>query len=208
MRRNKTTIYDAQESKILQQSSSFMEFLTRKGVLEDQDINDEKIRKAKQDTAQKAYHNTKVLLEQYRTILWVLECVPGEIAMELRIPTKMLDDLAEKVDLEMTLENKRIENRLSAALKTRILLDRLQDALTVLRKMPETGERLYELIYATYISPIRRKHAELLEQLHLSTRTYYRLRHEAISIMSIRLWSAPSSDIDDWLEVLTLLQSL
>ena len=66
-------------------------------------------------------------------------------------------------------------------------LDRLYDALGVLRKMPGNGEQIYNLIYATYLDPVQRKHADLIDMLHVSSRTYYRLRTEAISIMSIRL---------------------
>lgn len=78
----------------------------------------------------------------------------------------------------------------------------------MLRKKPGNGELLYSILYATYIDPEKRKHEELLKSLDLSSRTYYRLRREAITILSIRLWSAPSGDIDAWLEVLTLLENL
>ena len=93
-------------------------------------------------------------------------------------------------------------------LKTRFLMDRLHEALTVLRQKPQNGELLYSVIYASYIDPVERKHDELIDTLHLSSRTYYRLRKEAITLLSVRLWSAPSADIDAWLEVLTLLQDL
>ena len=62
--------------------------------------------------------------------------------------------------------------------------------------------------HATYFDPVQRKHADLIDMLHVSSRTYYRLRTEAISIMSIRLWSVPSGDIDDWLEILTLMENI
>ena len=106
------------------------------------------------------------------------------------------------------MENKKLESQLNVTMKTRVLLDRLYDALGVLRKMPGNGEQLYNLIYATYLDPVQRKHADLIDMLHVSSRTYYRLRTEAISIMSIRLWSAPSGDIDDWLEILTLMENI
>ena len=74
--------------------------------------------------------------------------------------------------------------------------------------MPENGEKLYELIYSSYIDPIKRNHADLIALLDVSSRTYYRMRKEAISVMSIRLWSAPSGDIDDWIEILTLMENI
>lgn len=208
MKSKKPSLYDAQESQLQKQSAGFVELLMRKGMLEDPKIDDEKIRKAKKTTVQKAYHNTEVLLEQYRLVVWVLECAPGEIAQELLIPVHDVDALAERIELETTLGSKRIENRVNTMMKTRFLVDRVQEALTVLRKKPGDGELLYSVLYATYIDPVKRKHEELLKALDLSSRTYYRLRREAITILSIRLWSAPSGDIDAWLEVLTLLENL
>lgn len=206
--KKKPTMYDDQEALILKQSSSFVEFLMRAGMLEDPQIDDEKVRKAKKSTMQKAYHNTEALLNQYRLIVWVLECAPGELAQELMTPVQDIDRLAEKIDLATTLGDKRVESRVNAMMKTRFLVDRVHDALSVLRQKPGNGEQLYSVIYTTYIDPVERKNDEIIDLLHLSARTYYRLRREAITIMSVRLWSAPSGDIDAWLEVLTLLQSM
>ena len=208
MKRKNPTMYDDQEALILKQSSSFVEFLMRAGMLEDPQIDDEKVRKAKKSTMQKAYHNTEALLNQYRLIVWVLECAPGELAQELMTPVQDIDRLAEKIDLATTLGDKRVESRVNAMMKTRFLVDRVHDALSVLRQKPGNGEQLYSVIYTTYIDPVERKNDEIIDLLHLSARTYYRLRREAITIMSVRLWSAPTGDIDTWLEVLTLLQSM
>lgn len=208
MKRKKPTMYDDQEALILKQSSSFVEFLMRAGMLEDPQIDDEKVRKAKKSTMQKSYHNTEALLNQYRLIVWVLECAPGELAQELMTPVQDIDRLAEKIDLATTLGDKRVESRVNAMMKTRFMVDRVHDALSVLRQKPGNGEQLYSVIYTTYIDPVERKNDEIIDLLHLSARTYYRLRREAITIMSVRLWSAPTGDIDTWLEVLTLLQSM
>ena len=37
------------------------------------------------------YHNTKLLLQHYRTISWLLECFPDSIAAELEQPFSSLD---------------------------------------------------------------------------------------------------------------------
>lgn len=208
MSKPKLTPYDDQESQILRQSASFVDFLQRRGVLEDPDIDSERVRKAKKDTAQKAYHNTKILLEQYRQIVWVLECIPNELAEELSLHTQGIDALAEKIDIEMSLENKKLENRMNAIMRTRLLVDRIQDALTVVRKHPDNGQRLYDILYATYISPISRSHAELIEHLGISSRTYYRFKKEAIRVMSLRLWAAPTAEVGAWLEILTMMEKL
>ena len=101
MKSKKPSLYDAQEEQIQLQSASFVDFLTRKGVLEDHNIDNERVRKAKKDTAQRAYHNTEVLLSQYRLIIWVLECIPGELSDELEVPVHDIDALAEKIDIQI-----------------------------------------------------------------------------------------------------------
>lgn len=208
MRSKKVTPYDAEEQRLQAQSASIMDFLKRKGVVEDVKIDDEALRKAQKTKAQKAYHNTEVLLNQYRLVVWVLECIPGEMAAELLGPVKDIDHLAKKLDIEMSLENKRIESRVNAMMKTRYLVDRIHEALAILRKKPGNGEELYSIIYTTYIDPVERKHEEILAKLGMTTRTYYRLRKDAINLLSVRLWSAPSEEIAAWLEVLTILEDL
>ena len=208
MRRKRTTLYDAHEKRILQQTTAFAEFFTRRGVWGDMEIEDEELRRAKQSVAKKAYHNTEVLLEQYRTIVWALECVPGELSEELKLQTKDLDELVSRIDFEMAMENKRLESRLNTIIKTRILLERVQDALMVLRKKPKDGELLYRLIYDAYLDPVERIAQDLIERAQLAPRTYYRMRADAITIMSIRLWSAPPGEIDDWLEIMALMERM
>ena len=52
MKSKKPSLYDAQEEQIQLQSASFVDFLTRKGVLEDHNIDNERVRKAKKDTTE------------------------------------------------------------------------------------------------------------------------------------------------------------
>ena len=135
----------------------------------------------------------------------MIECFPDTIADDLNMRYTGLDDLLDFVDLEGVLGNRRLEGRIEAIQKTKILLDRVNEALTVLRKKPDNGEQLYKIIYFTYIIPQKMKYNDLLTALDMSQRHYYRLREQAISILSIRLWSAPEREVDYWLDVLTLL---
>ncbi len=208
MKRKKPSLYDAEEQLLQEHSVHFVELLKRKGMLEDTEISDDRIRKAQKSRAKKAYQNTEVMLAQYRLIVWTLECIPGEIAIELGVRLKDVDLLVEKLDLQSALDNKRLEYRIHAMMKTRYLVDRIHEALSVLKQRPSTGEQLYSVIYTTYIDPTERTHEEILDVLNMSDRTYYRLRREAITIMSIRLWSAPSEDTASWLEVLTIIENM
>lgn len=162
--------------------------LTAQGLLEDDSIQYETRRKAQQERLQKLYHNTQVLLSHYRDIAWVLECFPETVAQELEKPLDKLDTLLDRMDAEAGMGNRKLESRVESLRKSRLLLDRINDALTVLKKKPSNGPRLYELIYLTYIVPEKLSRTDLLFRLDLSSRQYYRLRKEAISI---RLWSVP-----------------
>lgn len=189
-----------------EQTQKILRLLTNRGVIEDENIVDDKMREAQQKKQKTAYHNTELLLKQYKNIAWMLECFPDTIAEELEQPFENVDNVINRLDLEMALGNRKIENRLESVRKTRLVLDRVNDALTVLKKKPEDGERLYDLIYLTYITSETLSHNEILYRLNLSSRHYYRLREQAISILSIRLWSAPNKDIDFWLEMLATLE--
>ena len=123
-------------------------------------------------------------------------------------PFEELDELIDRVDVEISMGNKKLESRMAGVQKSRILLDRVNEALTVLKKKPENGELLYNLIYQTFITPEKLSLTDILYRLDLSPRHYYRLRSQAITILSIRLWAAPAKDVDFWLEMLTLLEGL
>ena len=169
--------------------------LTAQGLLGDDSIQDETHRKSQQERLQKLYHNTQVLLSHYRDIAWALECFPEAVAQELEEPFGKLDTLLDRMDAEAGMGNRKLESRVESLRKSRLLLDRINEALTVLKKKPGNGPRLYELIYLTYIVPEKLSHTDLLFRLDLSSRQYYRLREEAISILSIRLWSVPEEEL-------------
>lgn len=199
------SLYDQQEEEIRAHSEAFIGLLTKRGILGDQRINDEKIRAAQQEKRKRAYHNTEMLLKHYRLFVWVITCAPQDIADELEKQYETVDELLDKLDFEVAMGNHKAEHRVESVMSSRMLLKRLDEALTVLKNKPDNGAKLYELIYLTYIAPEKMSHKELLYRLNLSSRQYYRLRSQATSILAIRLWSAPTSSVDFWLEILTLL---
>ena len=210
MSKNKDNIslYEQQEERIRVQSDAFITLLTERGILGDHRIDDERIRNARQTKQKNTYHNTLMLLKNYRTIAWMLECFPDNVAEELDRPFENLDELIDHIDVEMSMGNRKLESRIEGVRKSRILLDRVNEALTVLKKKPENGEILYNLIYQTFITPENLSLTDILYRLDISPRHYYRLRSQAITILSIRLWAAPAKDVDFWLEMLTLLEGL
>ena len=202
------SLYEQQESQLFNQSEAFLNLLTKRGILGDQKISDERIRKLEMDKKRKMYHNTELMLQHYRDISWALECFPSQIAEELDRPMQALDAILNAVDAQIAMDNKKLERRLESVQKSRLLLDRINEALTVLKKKPGDGELMYKVIYETYITPEKLPHADILYRLSISSRHYYRLRPQAINILSIRLWSAPAVELDAWLEILTLLETM
>ena len=205
---NTAKVDNEREQKIRERSDEFIRLLTRKGILEDSRINDERVRHAQKEKRRNMYHNTRILLENYRNITWLLECFPDTVAEELETPLGDLDTLLDRMDLEMGMGNRKLESRLESVRKSRLLLDRINEALSVLKRKPDNGAKMYELIYLTYLAPDKLNHTDLLYRLDISSRHYYRLRQQAITILSIRLWSAPASEVDSWIEVLTLLEGV
>ena len=185
-----------------------LDMLAKRGLIAENAADPERIKKAKQEQKKQAYHNTEMLLKHYRTIAWLLECLPDTIASELDEKFETVDQLIGRLDVEMAYGNKKLESRLQNVQKTRLLLERVNEALTVLKRKPGDGERLYELIYLTYIGSETLTHPELLYRLNTSSRQYYRWREQALNILSIRLWSAITKQGDFWLEMLTILDSV
>lgn len=197
-----------EEKKRKEKTVAFLKELKARGILVDEKIKDENIREAKRKQRVTAYHNTLSLLKQYRTIVWLLECFPDTIAQELDLPLGDIDKIIEKLDVEISYGNRKLENRLISVEKTRLMLDRVNEALSVLKRKPNDGERMYELIYLTYIGPETLNHFDLLYRLNLSSRQYYRIKEQAVKILSMRLWSADESDVGFWIEIMSIIEQM
>lgn len=188
------------------QQEMILQLFTKHGLMVDKNIKDKKVREAQMKKQQTMFHNTELLLKHYKNIAWMIECFPETVAEELEQPFEGIDEMIDRLDIAMAIGNRKVENRMESIKKTRLALDRVNEALTVLKKMPKDGERLYDILYLTYICSENLTHNELLYRLNLSSRHYYRLREEAIGILSLRIWSAPSKELELWLDMLALLE--
>ena len=179
-----------------------LSFLRERGILADESITPQQVEEKKR---KEAYHNTLLLLSNYRNILWQTDSELDTIAAELNLPLQKLDAVLSRIDAEIGMENRRLELCLERLAKTRQLLDRINDALTTLKYKPDNGPLLYDLIYLTYISEEKLHQTDVLYRLNISRRHYYRLKEQAINIISLRLWSVPSKNIDLWLDLVSML---
>ena len=186
--------------------SAFIEILTKSGLIGNKEISEEKIREAKRKKQEKMYHNTHKLLQNYRTLAWLLESFPEVIAEEIEQRFETIDELIARLDGDMEFGNRKLEERLESVKKTRFIIDKINEAVSLIRKSPDDGERLYNVLYLTYIAPEKLSHFDLLYRLDVSTRHYYRLREKAVNKVSQRLWSAPDKETDYWIEILMILQ--
>ena len=189
-------------------SEEILQMLISRGLLEDPQIIDSKVRKAVKTKKRNMYHNTQLMLRHYRDINWALECFPSTVADELDKPLNDLDSLLSLIDAEIGMDNTRLDGRLMSVQKSRLLLDRLNAALTMLRHKPNTGELMYQSLYLSYIAPECLSHNEILYRLNISSRHYYRIRQQAINILSIQLWATPAAELDSWLEILAILEAI
>lgn len=197
--------YAEEEMNLSDQSKAFVDYLTTRGILSDPQISDKNIRERKKELAKKAYHNTLLLLKHYRDIVWAMNSIPTELKQELNVPLSDLDGLIDRLDTEMSLENVEMENRLKTILKSRLLIDRLNEAVSVLKNKPTDGDILYEIIYRTYIGPKPNSVTDLILDMNMTRRRYYRFRNMAIELISIKLWSSPDSKIELWLDLFDIL---
>ena len=186
MSKNKEICPEAQE-----RMEDVLDLMIHSGNIPDPRIDDDAARQRKQEKANKVFHNTLLLLQRYRDIIWVLQSVNSEICQELDVPLHDVDALLSSIDIQLSLGNTRIENRLEQVKKNRLLIERLHAALTVLKMKPGDGKRMYDLLYLTYITDEILPVATILYRLSISSRQYYRLRQQAIDIISLQLWTVP-----------------
>ena len=194
-----------EEKSIQEQSEAILKLLTQRGLLPDKQISDEARRAALQKRHKDSYHNTVLLLKNYRTIAWMVECFPEAIAEELERPFETVDKLLDEMEVAANFGNRKQDYRVAAVAQTRMLIDRVNGALTILKRKPGNGQKLFSLIYMTFIGPEKLSIQELTYRLDLSTRQYYRLKREAITVLSLRLWAASDPIVDLWLDILSTL---
>lgn len=196
------------------ESKEVIHWLTQSGLIVDKSIKDKDIAAAQAHRQKKLFHNTQQLLENYRDINWILKSYPEEIAAELREPVGNLDSLIDRVSYDLDIEESEYIGRLNSINKSRQLLKIVDRALTALKNKPNGGNRMYYIIYYTYIygdkKPLTQEVIDMImydehSNDALAERTYYYLRKKAINILSIFLWSSPNKILENWINVTILL---
>ncbi len=166
-------------------------------------VKEAKVDDVKSEFDNKAYHNTDLLLKQYRTIKWMIECFPSQIEEELSASFEDFDDLMVKLGIEeRAYSNYHISGRAKSLSKSRMILELVNQSLTVLKKKPKNGELLYRIIYLSYIADEELDAKNIAYSLDLSERHFFRLKNEAIRAISLYLWAAPTREMERWLDAI------
>ncbi|MCH5192057.1 MAG: hypothetical protein J1F23_07830 [Oscillospiraceae bacterium] len=202
---NNPTIEAFGSSEELFKTNDLISVLQKRGLIPDEMITDDKLQKVKQMKVQREYRNTKLLLESYRTIALAVKYLPHQIASELNVPFKSIDDLVEKCDIASAYDDSNIDDKLRNIQRTKQLIDVVHRSLTAVKNSNEDGKLYYKILYWTYISPKKVKYDEIVKRLNISLRGYYRKRDEAIKLLGSILWLAPDREVDLWIDCITLL---
>ncbi len=178
------------------EARKLMDYLIASGSIENKSIANDRVRELMRRKNAIAYHNTLMLLKQYRDIAWQLEYAPYKIADELDYRCHNLEEVIKAFDYEFVAGNKSLEFRLEQVEHSVIMFKALNEALSAVKMKPINGERFYQILYLQYIDPQHKNVDEIIEELGMRRTTYYRLRKEAINCLSTRLWySMPARQI-------------
>lgn len=195
-----------EEMKLSGNERRFLDFLKKSGYLSDPEVENPEVRAKKRADNRRIYHNTQLMLEHYRDLVWAMESIPNDLKDELDVPLADLDILISRLDMELSLNNRRLESRIDALIKSRALVDRLNEAISFLRTKPGEGELLYQIIYHTYIGKKPENFYEVIDKVGLSKSRYYTLRKRAITMIGVKLWSVPDEKLELWLELLSYFE--
>lgn len=195
-----------EEMKLSGNERRFLDFLKKSGYLSDPEVENPEVRAKKKADNRRIYHNTQLMLEHYRDLVWAMESIPNDLKDELDVPLADLDILISRLDMELSLNNRRLESRIDALIKSRALVDRLNEAISFLRTKPGEGELLYQIIYHTYIGKKPENFYEVIDKVGLSKSRYYTLRKRAITMIGVKLWSVPDEKLELWLELLSYFE--
>ena len=154
------------------------------------------------------YHDTWVLLEKYRDVVWSLELSVQQVRRKFHNEYGTdIDEFLESIAMAgADLSGTEIEDHAKCIQKSTQMIHLVDDAVALLRDKHKDGEKLYWIIHYTYMTPHRAQNShEIIDQLRpyirdISYSTYFRRRHHAIDTLSSILWGYTSKDSIDILE--------
>ncbi len=147
-------------------------------------------------------HNTKLLLKQYRKVAYAVKISEEELnlRMEMEHGTKLSTLEVNAALAGMDLSNTKLENYTRSVVRSKNMLEIINNSLESVRQDPEHGELMYQILYLTYFSPQKPRNREQIiaildrEGFPLCTSTYHVYLNEAIKAIDKILWGYTAKD--------------
>ena len=162
------------------------------------------------------FHNTQLLLEHYRNVVWSLEVsvFQTNVNFQAEFGSTIEEFLGSSDEAGLDLPAANGAARTGSINKSRNMLRIIDSAVALLREKYRNGEECYWVLYYTYLSSqeiggvdeIVEKLSEMFRDFSRST--YYRRKNESIRRMGDLLWGFRTNCCDAALELLYAEQLL
>ena len=154
------------------------------------------------------YHDTWTLLRKYREVVWSLELSVQKVRQRFQIEFgSSIEDFLESIYIAgVDFESSGIAEQARTIERNHKMLKLVDQSVEILREKHMFGEDYYWILFYSFLSPQQYHNSEeVVEQLqnhinHISYRTYFRKRKDAINALSSILWGFSTRDCKDILE--------
>ena len=148
------------------------------------------------------YHNTEVLLKNYRDVVWSIEvsAIQAQISFELEMDCRLEEFLEMSYAAGADLSGTHIQEQMRTLERNKKMLKIIESSVNVLRKKQLDGEEFYWILYYTYLSAKPCKKVEDVIKLigdktaPMAWKTYFIRRKKAIEALSTILWGFTSKE--------------
>lgn len=154
------------------------------------------------------YHNTQLLLRNYRSARWNLELELSQIcdSSPMDFGTSVEDRLLSIEGIGVSYYGSQLQSQAFNVRLTWQMIQYIDKSVALIRTRHPQGQLYYHILYYCYLSVEKQLPIPaLIKQLqqhgfYISTRSFYRRRKEAISLLGSVLWGYTSKDCLDVLE--------
>lgn len=153
---------------------------------------------------EQVFHDTKLLLEHYRKIVWSLKVETFQTQMDFQkeydISLEEFLDMTYKVGMDISESD--VAVRIESMNKSRNMLRTIDTAVELLRNKHYDGEAYYIILYHSYLSAEEVSSIDMIIKqlekhvLDISKRTYYRLKKKAIMELGWLLWGYTTKEAE------------
>ena len=154
------------------------------------------------EVEKKYYHNTLILLQKYRDVVWSIEA--SVLQTKINFEREFGCGIEEFLDMSYAagadLSGTNVEEQMRCIEKNQKMLRIIDNSVDTMRRKHKKGELFYWILYYTYLSDQEAENIEeIIQKLMEHTKdmsfgTYYRRRNEAISSLSTVLWGFTAKD--------------